>query len=118
MNFDYIFDSSSRTCEAEVAFDYENLISVKLLFLKENITLTADATGNAIFTDSEGKEILKDKAQGENKYFSKVFVSVKDSKICVRFPVTETIDHYPNCDGEYDRYSERIVDNIFIYCPV
>lgn len=32
--------------------------------------------------------------------------------------VYETIDHYPNCDGEYDRYSEVIVENILITCPI
>lgn len=118
MKFDYIFDSSIRTCEAEVDFDYENMIPAKVLFEKENITLTADAMGNAVFTDSEGNEIYNGKAEGENRYFSKIFVSVTNGKICVRFPVTETIDHYPNCDGEYDRYTERIVDNICIYCPL
>lgn len=117
MKHDYIYDSSNLIYEAEVNFDCENMIPAKVLFEKEKITLTADAMGNTSFTDSEGNEVYKGKAVSENRYFSKFYVSVKDGKICVRFPVTETIDHYPNCDGEYDRYTERIVDNICIYCP-
>lgn len=118
MSYNCIFDSSNLIYEAEVNFDCENMIPAKVLFEKEKITLTADAMGNAVFADSEGNEIYKGKAEGENRYFSKIFVSVTNGKICVRFPVTETIDHYPNCDGEYDRYTERIVDNICIYCPL
>ena len=118
MSYNCIFDSSIRTCEAEVKIDYENEIPVSVFFEKENVILTADAMGNAVFADSEGNEIYKGKAEGENRYFSRIYVSVTNGKICVRFPVTETIDHYPNCDGEYDRYSERIVDNICIYCPL
>ncbi len=118
MNYDYIYDSSIRNLEVEVKIDYENLVPVTVLFEKENITLTADALGNAVFQNAEGDEIFKDKAEGKKRYFSSIYVSVKDSKICVRFPITETIDHYPNCDGEYDRYSERIVDNVCICCSI
>ncbi len=118
MQYDYIYNSSNCASEVEVKIDYEKLIPVSVLFEKENIVLSADTFGNAVFQNAEGKEILKDKANGDKRYFSKIYVSVKGAEICVRFPITETIDHYPNCDGEYDRYSERIVDNINICCSL
>lgn len=118
MNYDYIYHSSDLACEVEVELDIDNLVPVNVWFEKENITLTADASGNAVFTDANGNEISKDKAQGKNRYFRMLYVSVKNGRIMVRFPVTETVDHYPNCDGEYDRYSVRIVDNITIHCSL
>ncbi len=117
MNYDHIFDSSERLYEAEFEIGYENDKQITVLFERENIVLTADVHGNAIFMDLDGKEIKKEKAQSD-RLFSKIYCLVKEGAITVRFPITKTVDHYPNCDGEYDRYSEIIVDNIYITCPV
>ncbi len=117
MNYNKIYDSGNCCSEVEVKFDCVNQTPVCVLFEKENIVLCADTFGNAVFSDIEGNELLKGKANGKGRNFSKIYVSIKDAEICVRFPIIETIDHYPNCDGEYDRYSERIIDNINICCP-
>lgn len=114
MQYDHIYNSAERTIEGEVTFDYEKDIPVTVLFEKENVVLKADAHGNAVFYDLEGQELHKDKANGKNNFFSRVYFCVKSDGICVRFPIIEWIDHYPNCDGEYDRWSERIVDNVYI----
>ena len=117
MKYDYIFDSNKSYYETEFEIDYENEKSLTVLFEKENVVLVADAHGNAVFENLDRTEIIKGKAHS-NRLFSNIYCKVKDNEICVRFPVTETIDHYPNCDGEYDRYSKRIVDNIIITCPI
>ena len=114
MKFDYIYDSSSQFYEKEYKIDYENEGLIVVLFAKENIILTVDAFGNTIFKNLNGEELYKDKAEGDRRYFSSVFCHVVNNTITVNFPIIETIDHYPNCDGEYDRYSERIVDKICI----
>ncbi len=117
MKYDHIFDSNGRIYETEFEIDYQNDKPTTILFEKENVVFTADAHGNATFMTLDGKEIRKDKAEGKG-YFSSIYCLVKDNTITVRFPIKKTVDHYPNCDGEYDRWSEVIVDNILITCPV
>ena len=117
MKYDYIYDSEKQVYEAEVSINRETEPDLKVLFEKENIILHADRHGNATFYDVAGNEIHKGKAESEIS-FNKIYVCIKEEKISVRFPIIEWIDHYPNCDGEYDRWSERIVDNIYIYCPI
>lgn len=117
MIYENIYDSSKSVYEKEFEIDHENDKSLTVFFEKEGVTLVADAHGNAVFTDEDGNEIKKDKALSD-RLFGSIYCSVKDDAICVRFPVTETVDHYPNCDGEYDRYSVKIVDNIIVTCPV
>ena len=85
-----------------------------VFFAKENVCLEVDACGNAIFTDANGTEIYRDKADGQGRYFFEACCKVKDGVISVRFPIQEVVDHYPNCDGEYDRYSYITRDNVVI----
>lgn len=113
MKYQHVFNSDTTLYEKKYDIDQE----ITILFEKENIILQADAQGNAVFFDTDGNEIQNGKAES-NKRFGFIFCDVNKNSISVRFPVTETIDHYPNCDGEYDRYSERIIDNIIITCPV
>ena len=117
MQQDHIYNSAERTIEGQATIDYEKNVPVTVLFEKENIVLKADADGNALFYDLEGRELHRDKAEGE-KRFGSVYFCVKKNAICLRFPITEWIDHYPNCDGEYDRWTERIVDNVYITYPI
>lgn len=113
MNYDHIFDSSKSVYEKEFEIDYKNDKPLTVLFEKESIVLTVNTHGDALFLNINGVELKKDKAES-NRLFSSIYCSANKNAITVRFPVKETIDHYPNCDGEYDRYSERIVDNILI----
>lgn len=116
MNYDHIFDSNS-VYEKEFELSGENDKEITVFFEKERIVLTADKHGNAVFAGADGAELKRDKAEAD-RFFLSIYCCVKDGAINVRFPITETIDHYPNCDGEYDRYSTRIVDNIIISCPI
>ena len=117
MSYDHIFDSSNHTYEVEFKIDRENDKPLTVLFEKENIVLVADSHGNATFMSTDNTIIKEDKALSD-RFFSRIYCVVNNNKISVRFPVIETIDHYPDCDGEYDRYSERIIDSIIITCPV
>lgn len=117
MKYNYVFDSSKSVYESKFEIDRDTNDEITVFFENENIVLSADAHGNAIFCNTDGIEILRDKAQSD-RYFSFIYCTVKDGTISVRFPVTETIDHYPNCDGEHDRYSVKIVHNIIITCPI
>lgn len=118
MKYDFVFDSRNVSGEKNYEFKREHydspVFSLYILFEKENVCLEVDADGNAIFSDVNGVELYRDKADGQGHYFSEVYCKVSDGTIFVRFPIQEIVDHYPNCDGEYDRYSYITKDNIII----
>ena len=118
MKYDFIYDSSLVSGERNYNFKREHcdspIFSLFILFEKENVCVEVDADGNAIFSDVEGTELHRDKADGQGRYFSECYCAVRDGVISVRFPIQEVVDHYPNCDGEYDRYSYITRDNVII----
>lgn len=114
MNYDYILDSILNL--NEVKFDFEG-DKMSVLFENEGVVLTADKDGNYAIESKDGTAVSSGKAQSDRRFMF-IYCSIKDNAISVRFPVTETVDHYPNCDGEYDRYSTKIIDNIIVTCEV
>jgi hypothetical protein len=118
MKYDFTYDSSRGSGERNYEFKREHydspIFSLSILFEQEHVCLEADAYGNAIFSDLEGVELYRDKADGQGRYFSEFYCQVRDGAISVRFPIQEVVDHYPNCDGEYDRYSYITRDNVMI----
>ncbi|MBQ2445398.1 MAG: hypothetical protein II272_03055 [Oscillospiraceae bacterium] len=118
MKYDFIYDSSKMSGEREYPMERDRfdspIIPVVILFRQENVYLEADADGNAVFRNLDGVELFRDKADGQGRYFFGCYCNVKDGALSVRFPIQEIIDHYPNCDGEYDRYSYITRDNVVI----
>lgn len=114
MNYDIIFDKNSYY---ETEFKFNDKTELTVFFSNENIILKADKDGNAVFLTADGKEIKREKAESD-RYFSTIFCKTYEGVVSVRFPICETIDHYPDCDGEYDRYSERIIENIIFTLSV
>ena len=118
MKYDYIYDSSYVLGEKCYEFKREKydspLFSSYIFFENEKVCLEVDADGSAIFYDENGVELYRDKADGQGRYFCEVYCEVRDGVISVRFPIQEVVDHYPNCDGEYDRYSYITRDNVLI----
>lgn len=117
MKYNYIFDSSKTLYDKEFEIEREKSEKITIFFEKEGVVLTADIHGNATFESVDGKIIKKDKADS-SRFFSFIYCIVNHNVITVTFPVTETVDHYPDCDGEFDRYSVKIIDKIIITCPL
>ena len=118
MKNDFIYDSSEMTGEKNYSFkrkhDDSFIFFSYIFFEKENVYLQANEDGNVIFSDVNGIELFRDKADGQGRCFFEFYCEVKNGTISVRFPIQEVIDHYPNCDGEYDRYSYITRDNVMI----
>ena len=117
MKYNFVYDSSKMSGEKNYEFKERSdspICSVCVLFEKEAVCLQADEAGNAIFSDRNGTELRRDKADGQGHCFFEIYCEVKDGHISVRFPIQKVIDHYPNCDGEHDRYSYITEDNILI----
>ena len=119
MKYDFIYDSSRVSLEKDYDFKREHydspIFSRCILFEQEKVYLKADAEGNAVFFDADGAELYRDKADGQGRYFSEFYCQVRDGVIHVRFPIQEVVDHYPHCNGEYDRYSYITRDNVRIF---
>lgn len=118
MKHDFIYDSSKDVGEKCYNFKREHqdssILSSRIIFEKENVYLEAADDGKAIFFDAKGVELYKEKADGQGRCFFEFYCEVRDGIISVRFPIQEVVDHYPNCDGEYDRYSYITMDNVMI----
>ena len=116
MEYNFVYDSSKLSGEKNYSIERERydspIIPFYVLFEQEGVYLEADADGNSAIFSLDGVELFRDKADGQGRYFSEFCCTVKDGVIRVRFPIQEVIDHYPNCDGEYDRYSYITRDNV------
>ncbi len=63
--------------------------------------------GAASYFDNDGLLICKsEETQNDFREFG---VEWKQGILILRFGHTETVDNYPNCDGEYDRWDTRWV---------
>lgn len=83
-----------------------------ILFEKENVAAVIQAKGSVEFYDSDGMPIAVGKVpsveDGKGVY-EEVYCLAESNLLKLRFPVYQWIDHYPNCDGEHDRWDTRIV---------
>ncbi len=117
MNYDFIYDSDKMRGKKEFDIEqehYNTIVKHYVLFPREGVYLEADACGNAVFYNLDGVELFREKAEVDYLYFLEFDCMAEGGKITVSFPVLEVVDHYPNCDGEYDRYSYKRVNNIII----
>lgn len=89
--------------EFELKLSNEILRSSSCKGYAVEVTSNAQAT----FYDSNGNLIAKN--NGVDGSFAQVEVAWSQDKLSLNFGRVTTIDNYPNCDGEYDRYSEKWV---------
>ena len=112
MKYDYVYDSVKDTSEKSFEFEKAGKPEIVVLFLAENILLMANREGNALFLDMDGKELYKDCAEAEDTFFSRIECKASKNILTVCFVRTKTVDNYPHCDGEYDRWDEIVVKKI------
>lgn len=84
----------------------------QIVFTNENIIINIESRkGEIDIFDSESNKLLSAKVElpsfGDEKY-SEVKCAVKNSIITLGFPKYTYEDNYPNCDGEYDRWTKKI----------
>lgn len=69
--------------------------------------LIVSRRGACCIRDAGGK-VLKE-AEGTDRDHRQVRFAFENGKLHLSFGSEETVDHYPNCDGEYDRWSQEWV---------
>ncbi|MBE6659220.1 MAG: hypothetical protein E7604_12370 [Ruminococcaceae bacterium] len=117
MNFDHIVDSSTPFGAKQYPLDINTKRPTTVFFEKEGVILTANADGTAIFSNTDGEILYKTQAGGKQHLFSRIQCNVCRNTIHVTFLIVVLIDNYPHCDGEYDRWDEKIIGEVPIFYP-
>lgn len=105
--------NSERCPDGETVGLASGYISLtNIIFIKENIFVTIESKkGEITFYNTETKLNLFHKMQmplsGDEK-FSEVKCKVDGKQLQIGFSLYTYEDNYPNCDGEYDRWTKII----------
>ena len=73
----------------------------------EGCEVTVSREGGVVFCTLGGKELGRADACGQA--FAQVRLEWKPGTVTVLFGSVETVDYYPNCDGEHDRWGTEWV---------
>lgn len=114
MKYDFIYKDENYSFQNTFELEFESDEPITVLFERDGIILRTDRFGNAIFLNEGGEELMRGAATSESGRFIEVHLVASKDEIRVNFPVIKYIDHYPNCDGEHDRWSKRIVASNYI----
>lgn len=115
MKYDYIYDTSTQNTEQEYELNREGDCLAKILLKEQNFALEINSQGKVVLYDIDGKVIDTKKIKSEkypDKKFSDVIIKISNDKIQLNMLMKKYVDHYPHCDGEYDRWSVIHTENI------
>lgn len=68
-------------------------------------TAVVSCEGEVVFYDTDD-HVIGRADKDENRY-EKFFLKWEQDLITIEFGCTVTVDYYPNCDGEYDRWGKE-----------
>jgi len=83
-----------------------------ILFEKENVAAVIQAKGTVAFYNMDDELIAAGKVPADKsgkEVYEEIRCQAENNSIILQFPIYEWIDHYPNCDGEHDRWDTRII---------
>lgn len=112
MTSEVTFDSKCHPGGTMIPLACGFISLTKITMCNENISITIEAkTGEICFFDAASQLLLSAKVKvpssGDEK-FSEVKCIAEGNQIKLGFPQYSYKDHYPNCDGEYDRWTKYI----------
>lgn len=88
---------------------YGHVEDTEMYFINEKVYLTAKAEGIITFEDEARCELarIEIKPTTKNGMHDNIYCRCDDRRIKVWFPIVDYIDNYPDCDGEYDRWTVK-----------
>ena len=113
-----IYNSAETTDFMKLEAPYYNAIeTTEVTFENENIIVYADSLGHIEFFDMENNSLgyvdypVSDdpSEKGHQAQYGDADCGIEDGNVCVKLPVYDWYDYYPNCDGESDRWKRIIV---------
>lgn len=115
MKYDYIYDKNTAADKEEYTTKYYETVAI--LLKEENLMLNVNSNGQVALCDAQEKVLQTKNAKSEkypDRHFSAVLLNVSDNKVDVKMLMQDVVDHYPHCDGEYDRYSTIVKDEVVL----
>ncbi len=106
-----IFDSEKVTAEATFPLANGYISETNICFEKEGVTALITAEGAVTFHRDEQPMTTAQlpSVDSGKQVYDQVLCRVENNRIHLRFPIYQWVDHYPNCDGEHDRWSTKTV---------
>lgn len=111
-----IYDSEGA--DRDKLYTFRNLYGhaedTDVFFEKENLHMIALETGEITF-ESADKDFRREyyvKPDTKNGLHSNIYCMQREGKILAWFPVCGYEDNYPYCDGEYDRWTEYVIEYV------
>jgi len=109
---DITFDSEKDTKKKLYQLASGYISETTILFEKEKVVALIQAKGSVEFYNMDDEMIAAGKVppvdNGKGVY-EDIGCQAGDHTIELQFPIYEWIDHYPNCDGEHDRWDTKVV---------
>ena len=112
--FDETFITSDGTEPKNFHLACGFLTRTDILFKEENIAAVIECTGEIEFRRPDDMRntiaaVTVPKQEGGREIYMDVTCSVEDGQIVLKMPIYSWIDHYPNCDGESDRWTTETI---------
>jgi len=113
-----IYNSAETTDFMKLEAPYYNAIeTTEVTFENEKVIVYADSLGHIEFFDMGNNSLgsvdfpVSDdpSEKGHQAQYGDAECGVEDGNVCVKLPVYDWHDYYPNCDGESDRWKRIIV---------
>lgn len=112
MKFDHTIACGEVLAEAEFHLACGYYTTTSFLFKEANFAVVIDCGGEFTFytVDGEVREVIRAKPMVSGRgVYEDIFITTTDTAVIFKLPEYTWIDHYPNCDGESDRWSSRII---------
>ncbi len=107
---DIIFNSEHGEKTFQIASGH--ISETTVLFEKEGISALIHAKGYVEFYNVDGELLASGnlpEVESGKQVYEEVRCSADGNLITLSFPIYTWIDHYPNCDGEHDRWSTKTI---------
>lgn len=111
MTYDHIIRTGEALSERRFHLACGYCTTTSFLFEKANFAVVIDCKGDFDFYTVGGEKLETVKAKrmtSGRECYEDIFITTTDDGVIFRLPDYSWVDHYPDCDGESDRWSSRI----------
>lgn len=113
MRIDETFKSSRHTAPQNYHLACGFYTTTYILFEEENVLASIECTGEIKFRKPDDFSVLASatmpKQEGGRGIYMDVTCSRDGGHIVLQMPIYSWTDHYPNCDGESDRWTTETI---------
>ena len=112
MKYDFTIKADENLTDRKFPLACGYYSATSFLFEKANFAVVINCNGKFTFYTVDGEEIQTIQGEpmtdGKGRY-ADILITTMDRCVIFKLPDYLWIDHYPDCDGESDRWDSRIV---------